>query len=230
MISFRASRAFSYKRCLVLHPVHSTNHGPQMELQLAEEAVGLAKSMRWDVIKGPLWDEVQSEAVEETLDQLEEMRSKRPENGQYVYGESIQGVWWKNGIIPDLDEDNASIYDEWKNEKLRDCIARSSLMKLRNISGGTYLTKGKLNEIGDFVKNENIDVVFVNDTLSPMQINKLQKRLNDFRLGRVQKLQRYNIRSANKSDGEPTDISSSSGYATDEKSLQFMNEEIKVID
>lgn len=43
-------------RCLMLHPVGWPNHGPEIELYLAEEAIGLVKSMNWDVVKGPMWD------------------------------------------------------------------------------------------------------------------------------------------------------------------------------
>lgn len=33
----------------------SHSHGPHIELYLAEEAIGLVKSLNWNVIKGPLW-------------------------------------------------------------------------------------------------------------------------------------------------------------------------------
>ena len=41
--------------CLMLHPVSWPNHGPLTELYLAEEALGLVKSLNWNVIKGPKW-------------------------------------------------------------------------------------------------------------------------------------------------------------------------------
>ena len=39
--------------CLMLHPIGWPNHGPEIELYLAEEAIGLVKSMGWEVVKGP---------------------------------------------------------------------------------------------------------------------------------------------------------------------------------
>jgi hypothetical protein len=41
--------------CLMLHPVSWPNHGPNTELYLAEEALGLVKTLDWQVIKGPKW-------------------------------------------------------------------------------------------------------------------------------------------------------------------------------
>lgn len=42
-------------RCLVLHPVTFPNKGPIIEQYLAEEAIGLVSSLRWDVVRGPFW-------------------------------------------------------------------------------------------------------------------------------------------------------------------------------
>lgn len=51
----------------MLHPVGWPNHGPQTELYLAEEAIGLVKSLDWNVVKGPMWDhseDPEDEAIE----------------------------------------------------------------------------------------------------------------------------------------------------------------------
>ena len=47
--------------CMVLHPVEWPNQGPAVELYLAEEAIGLAKSLGWDVVTGPLWYQLMEE-------------------------------------------------------------------------------------------------------------------------------------------------------------------------
>lgn len=39
------------------------NKGPEMELYMAEEAVGLAKSLFWSVTKGPFWREEYSRSI-----------------------------------------------------------------------------------------------------------------------------------------------------------------------
>ena len=43
-------------QCLILHPVSWPHQGPNIELYLAEEAIGLVKSLGWHVAKGPMWD------------------------------------------------------------------------------------------------------------------------------------------------------------------------------
>lgn len=42
-------------KCLVIHPIFHPNKGPEGELYLAEEAIGLTKSLGWGVAKGPFW-------------------------------------------------------------------------------------------------------------------------------------------------------------------------------
>ena len=67
------------------------------------------------------------------------------------------------------EEDENDIEDEWKNVLLRESIAKSSLVKLRRIHSGTFFQKGKMNEMGFFIKeNPDINVVFINSTLTPL--------------------------------------------------------------
>ena len=56
--------------CLMLHPVSWPNHGPNLELYLAEEAIGLVKSLNWNVIKGPHWDPLLNESDDEDNERL----------------------------------------------------------------------------------------------------------------------------------------------------------------
>ena len=39
--------------CLTLHPVCYPNHGPAIELSLASEALGLVRSLDWEIVQGP---------------------------------------------------------------------------------------------------------------------------------------------------------------------------------
>jgi|LauGreDrversion4_2_1035121.scaffolds.fasta_scaffold135943_4 hypothetical protein len=41
-------------RCLTLHPVSWPNHGAAIELSLASEALGLVRSLDWDIRHGPV--------------------------------------------------------------------------------------------------------------------------------------------------------------------------------
>jgi len=61
------------------------------------------------------------------------------------------------------------MYDEWKNQLLRESIAKSSLIKMRKSHSTTFFTKGKMNDLGFFLKeNPKIDLVFVNSVLTSM--------------------------------------------------------------
>jgi predicted RNA-binding protein YlxR (DUF448 family) len=69
----------------------------------------------------------------------------------------------------DLDNKEADMYDEWKNILIRESMAKSSLIRVRKIHSSTFFTKGKLNELGYFVKdNKDINVIFVNATLTSL--------------------------------------------------------------
>jgi len=50
----------------------------------------------------------------------------RVKDGDYVYSDAVQGVFWKGGIIADMMEDEETDpYDQWKNKLLRDSFAKS---------------------------------------------------------------------------------------------------------
>jgi hypothetical protein len=68
------------------------------------------------------------------------------------------------------DDESYDLYDEWKNELLRESVAKASLIKCRKIHSSTFFTKGKLNDLGYFLKdNKRINVVFVNAQLTGLQ-------------------------------------------------------------
>ena len=56
----------------MLHPVGWPNKGPKIELYLAEEAIGLVKSLDWNVVKGPMWDTTTDQDNEGDLSEGEE--------------------------------------------------------------------------------------------------------------------------------------------------------------
>lgn len=150
----------------------------------------------------------------------------------YVYTPHFQGVYWNKGIILDVESDEDDFNDEWKNKIVRESKAKSSLIKVKRTSSGTFFTRGKLNEIGQYLKSlDHVDVVFINTMLTPMQIKKLQQRFRDFLENREERLRRYYIRSANKTGGEPTDLDSDSGFVTGEEISKTDEESrIKVLD
>ena len=108
------------------------------------------------------------------------------------------------------------LYDEWKNELLRESVAKSSLIRVRQVHSSTYFTKGKMNELGYFLKdNEKINVVYVNATLTSLQQKKLEKRWNDIILSREDRLRKYYLKSAQKEKFNPTDVESDSSQMSE---------------
>lgn len=57
-------------------------------------------------------------------------------------------------------------------------VIHSFTQKLDRADSGTFVGKGKLEEIVTFVKNEEIDIVIFDDDLSPAQVRNLEKALN----------------------------------------------------
>lgn len=226
-----------------MHP----NKGPELELYFAEEAIGLAKSLDWNVVPGPGWQQEYTDKINEEMDVEDttntsdeeygsdgylkpDVAKKSLKDGDYVYTPEMQGVYWKNGIINDVREEPIDLYDEWKNELVRDSMAKSSLINVKRVSSSMFFTKGKLNDLGLFVKSKPVDIVFVNTMLTTIQHKKMEKRFNDFLQDRDERLRRYYIRSAQKTHNEPTDIDSSSGYVTGEQEVNDKERTIKVMD
>ncbi|KAL4508015.1 hypothetical protein ABPG72_021388 [Tetrahymena utriculariae] len=205
--------------CMVLHPIFFPNKGPLMELYLAEEAVGLAKSLDWNVQKGPYWKEEYDKKViqlqkEEEEEEEEEQQTEHVEvanyksknkrkrknpkednrpkldegweyldqtnikDGDYIYTHYFKGTYYKNGIIVDDQsdtEDDGDMFHEWRNKILRESIAKSSLIKMKNVIGKSFFTKGKLMDIGIYIKDNSIDCVFLNTELTPTQHKNLER-------------------------------------------------------
>ena len=114
------------------------------------------------------------------------------------------------------DNEDYDMYDEWKNELLRESVAKASLIKVRRIHSSTYFTKGKLNDLGYFLKdNEDINVIFINSTLTALQQKKLEKRWNDIILSREERLRRYYLKSAQTERFNPTDVDSESSQMSE---------------
>ena len=54
----------------MLHPVGWPNHGAQTELYLAEEAIGLVRSLDWNVERGPKWGDFEDEEGESEEEEI----------------------------------------------------------------------------------------------------------------------------------------------------------------
>ena len=55
--------------CLMLHPVGFPNHGAVLEQSLASEALGLVRSLDWEIYKGPRGEQEEDDPETEELRQ-----------------------------------------------------------------------------------------------------------------------------------------------------------------
>jgi hypothetical protein len=127
-------------------------------------------------------------------------------DGDFVYAPNMQGVYFQGGLVLDFEGEQDEDDEEWKSETL----AGSCIVKCRKLSGTTYFSKGKLNDFGHFIKeNEGINVVFVNAALTSMQQKKLEKRWNDIIQGKDDRVRRYMLKSVTKDhEYSPTEVDS----------------------
>lgn len=58
---------------------------------------------------------------------------------------------------------------------MRQSLANKSLIKTKYITSKLFFTRGKAEMIARFVKNNDIDCVFINSELTPVQIKNLKK-------------------------------------------------------
>ena len=118
----------------------------------------------------------------------------------------MKGVYYQGGLILDFEGEDDERDEDWRS----DTLAGSCVIKCRKISGTTYFTKGKLNDLGFFLKeNPAVNVVFVNTTLTTMQQKKLERRWNDIIQGRDDRIRRYFLKTVTKDhEYSPTEIDS----------------------
>lgn len=65
--------------------------------------------------------------------------------------------------------------DQWLNEELRESIAVGSILRVRSANSPTFLGKGQLSSVHHHLSNSHIPLVFVNSSLSPLQLRNLEK-------------------------------------------------------
>lgn len=227
-------------------------------MALAEEAIGLAKSLDWSIVKGPFWKKENDIYDPEKWDENNEdyivdfssvnksiykssgqnnSKKSNPKkgykNGDYVkMGDVLKGVYYQGGVLAggSDSEDENQLYDEWKNILLRESLALSSLIKVKNIKASTFFTKGRLNELGQFLQKNKVDIIFVNSTLSFVQKRNLEISFNNYINEKNDRIRAYNIKSALKLEGEATDTESNfSGIELEENKSGF-EKKVRILD
>lgn len=68
-------------------------------------------------------------------------------------------------MIVDVDssESDGDLFDQWKNKLLRESLANKSLIRTKQITSKLFFTRGKAESIANFVRNNDIDCVFINN-------------------------------------------------------------------
>lgn len=92
----------------------------------------------------------------------------RVKDGEYIHIPYFSGIYQSGDLLLDLSsESDDTIAHEWRNKIIRESIAKSSLLKVKRIHSSTFLSKGKVQTLGEFIKENKINAVFINSTLSP---------------------------------------------------------------
>lgn len=164
--------------CLLIHPVFKKIQ--EIDVYNSEEAVGQAKSLEYKLKRGLDWDVLYAESDENDLDGWKEGTETSIPNGSICVIEGIKFLKGPGGclsLIGDTTSDDE--LEEWTNLDTRKKIARSSIVKIRKKSRLSYFGIGKVKQIGEYIKQECPDVVFINDELSVSQTKFLESKWAD---------------------------------------------------
>jgi len=162
---------------------------------MAEEAIGLAKSLGWQVCYGPNQpvepvepEEVQvEETQEETFGRKIKLEySTHTVEGErlydwdkvYVLDTGIKGYYYKGKLIMELSESDSETEDEWANTEVRESLAESSTVRVRRPGSSNFFGSGKVVEIGKFIAENRIDLIFINYSLNASQQKNLEEKWN----------------------------------------------------
>lgn len=168
---------------------------------MAEEAIGLAKSLSWTVELGPNFLSLPNagEPINDSVDSTKLIPKKRGRKigpNRYsvegeelknwdrveAYGTGLTGFYWNGKMLLDLDfsDESNSDGDEWTNADLRNSIAASSIIKIRRPSSSQFFGRGKvkykqLQEISNFIENHSITTLYINSILTALQQRNIER-------------------------------------------------------
>lgn len=80
----------------------------------------------------------------------------------------------KGIVASNSDDEDVDQFDEWRNSSIRESLAFSSLCNMNNIKASTFFSKGRLSEIGNYLRHSNPDILYVNTSLSVIQRRNLE--------------------------------------------------------
>jgi len=164
---------------VVIHPVVELNGKRtkpwESHLLDAEEGLGLARAMRWDILPGPHdptdgWDEEALEAAEERD------LHRRIEGGAF---DPVPEGWHRDRGDGESDDEFDVHEEAWKSPVIKRQYAETCTVKVRRIDPLHYFGKGKIAELAMYVAKNPCDFVFINTTLTPTQSRNLDTVFNN---------------------------------------------------
>lgn len=189
-----SSRCFSYEDTLafrlhgpkplaiVIHPVlpghdHQKGHGRpwQQVIWDAEEALGLARANRWDLLPGPNGEPYGGWDHEALLDAERTELRRRYESGAW----NVPEGWHRDRGDAESDDEYDVNEASWKNGVVKRQWAETCIIKVRGIDPNTYFGRGKVQELALYVAKNPCDFVYVNTALTPTQIRNLEVLFNN---------------------------------------------------
>ena len=105
------------------------------------------------------------------------MKNRKLKNGDFYSEDGVSGVYSNGGIYANLSEDESDLTsdNEWTNLSLRNSLAVSSVVLIREIKPSTYFNKEKINLLKFYIENNKVDSFFINTILSNTQKRNLSK-------------------------------------------------------
>ncbi|CAD8206634.1 unnamed protein product [Paramecium octaurelia] len=187
--------------CMVLHPVFYPNKGPELELYLAEEAIGLSKSLNWTLEQGPFWKQEYTQDIRRSQGKIDEDQEDQGDQSQ------------QQNKPQDFHINEDDLGHEWRNKIIRNSIAKSSLVKVPRIHSITFFTKGKLAMLGQHIQSKRINAVFINHELTSLQTRNLEKLWTQYSKGEITSAIKDDINDNNEStENIPDEIDSDSEF------------------
>eukprot|EP00922_Rhytidocystis_sp_ex-Travisia-forbesii_P014520 GHVS01021716.1.p1 GENE.GHVS01021716.1~~GHVS01021716.1.p1 ORF type:complete len:615 (+),score=134.33 GHVS01021716.1:158-2002(+) len=159
----------------IVHPVLPAGKSSYREcVDAAEEAMGLVRSVKWQMIPGHSkprggWDLTELKAVRALLDEEESQGGEGPTPSQVEEGWHVDRG---NESDEEFDLDDV----RWRRPRVRRQLAESCLVRLESAAGNRDLlfSVAGLRKICNEFKRYPSDVIFINCILTPVQLKNLE--------------------------------------------------------
>ncbi|CAD8197310.1 unnamed protein product [Paramecium pentaurelia] len=156
--------------CMVLHPIGQQNKGPELELYMAEEAIGLSKQLNWTLQQAPFWQNDYTKDIKNSQEKINENEDNQSQ---------------QQSKLQDFQQNENDLSHEWKDLIIRNSIAKSSLVKLPSIHSTTFFSKSKITMLGQHIQQKQINAVFINHELTQLQTRNLEKLWTQYSKGQI---------------------------------------------